>query len=145
MSPQLLVYRSMRLPQQFNWPRLQSLALKMLFSRSEDIRDGIVFLREFHHLALKEVTVEVHEGVLIFTQNLARHTRLCGEFERTLLKFSQVRLVWVLDVFPLGRNSSRIQEIENRFPVLLQRNALTVAPNTGNVNTPFQVMLLDVN
>ena len=131
LSQLLVLFKSMRLPQEFNWPRLQSLTLKMLFSRSEDIRDGIVFLKDFHHLALKEVSVEVHEGVLMFTQDLARHAYLCGELERTLLKFSQVRLVWILDVVPLGRNSSRIQEIENRFPLLLQRGALTVAPNTG--------------
>ena len=140
LSQLLVLFKSMRLPQELNWPRLQSLALKMLFSRSEDIRDGIVFLKDFHHLALKEVTVEVHEGVLMFTQDLARHAHLCGDLERTLLKFSQVRLVWVLDVFPIGRNSSRVQEIENRFPVLLQRGALAVVPNTGDSDMFLQVM-----
>lgn len=139
-----LVYTSTGLPQQFNWPQLRSLALKLWLSSSNDseIRDGIKFLEGFYHLALKDVTIEVHEGAFISTtQNLARRAVLFGDLEHTLLRFSQVHLVWVIYGFPVGRNSSWAQETKYRFPMLLQRGALTVIPNTGNINMLFQAML----
>ena len=146
MPPRVLVYRLTRLPQQFDWPRLQSLTLKLKFSSSNDseIRDCIKFLEDFHHLTLKDVTIEVHEGVLSMstTPDLAHHAELFGEMERTLLGFPHVRprLLWVIDRFPMGRSSSRVQEIKNRFPVLLQRGALAVVPNTGDSDMFLQVM-----
>ena len=146
MPPRVLVYRSTRLPQQFDWPRLRSLTLKLKFSNSDDweIRDCIKFLEDFHHLILNDVTIEVHEGVHSIsgstTPDLAHHADLFGEMERTLLRFRQVRVLWVIDRFPMGRSSSKVQEVKNRFPVLLQRGALAVVPNTGDSDMFLQVM-----
>ena len=73
----------------------------------DTVTSSIVFLKDFHHLALKEVTVEVHETTLTSaTHDLARYADLFGELERALFRFSQARLglVWVLDRFPIGSN-----------------------------------------
>ena len=132
-QPNLLVYRSTGLTQQFDWPQLRSLRLKLWPSASGQITSGITFLKDFHHLALKEVTVEVHETAIVpVAKNSARHANLRSELEGTLLQFSNPRLVWNMAGPFLAKNSIWIEELRKHFPVLFQRGALTVVSSKGN-------------
>ena len=142
MLPNLLVYRVTGLLQQINWCRLRSLTLTLWSSEDKEITSGITFLKEFHHLELEEVTVEVYERAIVGQQhvpvakNLAHKTELCSELEQALLRFSHPRLVWIMrGPFISLRNSFWAEHLRTCFPALFQRGALAVLPNTGNSNS----------
>ena len=132
-NPILLVYKSTGLQQQFDWPRLRSLTLKLWSSEYEEITSGITFLKNFHHLTLKEVTFEVHETAITpLAQNRGRNANFCSELEHALLEFSHPRLVWIM-VRPFVIDSSLwVEDLGMHFPVLYQRGALTAVPGKGS-------------
>ena len=143
-NPILLVYKSTRLEQQFDWPRLRSLTLRLWSSESEQITSGITFLKDFQHLTrtLKEVTVEVYEKAVVpVAKNLARHADLCSELDHTLLEFSHPLLVWNMAGPFISGTSFWIEELGKLFPVLFQRGALTVAPNKGKFESFFKLKI----
>lgn len=103
---------------------------------------GIMYLKDFHHLALRKdpelrVTVEVHETVPVSSSTGTQHEELYKELEDTLLNFSQVQLVLFLDLFPSRISSVRVKEVERCFSGLFQRGALKVVPNTSNSKAPL--------
>ena len=66
-------------------------------------------------------------------ENLARRADLCRELERTLLVFSQARLVWIMGgPFVGAANSFWIERLGHCFPALFQRGTLAVVPDAGD-------------
>ena len=128
-----IAYRSRGLPQLFDWPRLQSLVLK-LECKIRDIADAVLILDDFSPSTLKDVMVEFwSESIRNVNSTLSfeANSRPLQELEQSLLRFLRPRLVCLVDRLRDGRTSFWIQNVGQYFPALLRGGAFTIAPRIG--------------
>ena len=119
----------------FEWPRLQSLVLKVeVEGIDRDIAGAIAFLEELRPATLKDVLVQLQdESIHSMKDRLSGHAssgRL-EQLEKALLRFSQPRVVCLVDRLRRGRDSFWTEELKWCFPLLSQRGAFTLAHTTG--------------
>ena len=91
---------------------------------TEDVRNGVVLLKEFPP-STKDVTVEVDATGDLDMQTTLATEGLCEDLEQTLLRFPRPRIEFLVPILR-PTNSFWTQELRRRFPVLFQRKAFTM-------------------
>ncbi|TBU59173.1 WD40-repeat-containing domain protein [Dichomitus squalens] len=114
----------------WDWTRLQSLTLKFTFE-TEAVQGISAFLKGFHPPNLQEVTghlCSVEGGLREIKRFQKDRSKLdaCMELENTLLRFPQPRLLVSFASHRYCRKQLWTRELEDRFPILHNRNALVV-------------------
>ena len=129
----VIAYRSNGLSHPFAWPHLRSLVLKLEFT-TKDITDVIAFLKDFPPSVLRDVVAELQSpSIQDITQTLSdkASSDRFEELEQILLGFSRPQIVCSVGKLRDGMQPFWAQEIGKQFPVLLQRGAFKLTPNTG--------------
>ncbi len=120
----------LNLPSDSEWPRLQSLVLKLFISRASstgNILQATELLTDLRRrTSLWEVRIELHD--IMSGVGVSFGTDIYVELERALLAFSCPRITWIIGDLRAGRQSFWTQEFGKCFPALFQRGLVAVMP-----------------
>ena len=129
-----------------DWSRLRSLVLQIP-EGSGPLSWALGVLENAYGPALKEVTLVVSPvtSVAATAKGLSTPGPADTGYEKleyALLRFPHPRITWIMGK-PLraGRTSFWTRQLEKRFPVLAQRDALALESETGAIFTSIPLLL----
>lgn len=107
--------------------------LKLGFT-TKDITDATAFLKDFPPSVPRDVLAELQSPSIQYinrTLSDKASSERFEELEQILLRFFRPQVVCSVGKLRDGRQPFWAQEIGKQFPVLLQRGAFKLTPNTG--------------